>query len=96
MMHTPEPNITLLVNDHLLADFYDTLDHLHTAASEGALQTVTSLDQRELIAWLKDFVYTAQETIREINKQTKACPHKGKNAPVLRIVEKAQPDQKGA
>lgn len=95
MMHTTEPNMNLLVNDHLLANLYDTLDDLHTAASEGTLQTVTTLDPRELVAWLKDFVFTAQETIRELDKPARP-PRRGKQSPVLRLVEKAQPDQKGA
>ncbi len=59
--------------DTRLSELFDVLDALHTAASQGQ---IAPLDKRELVGWLNEFVYTAQETIDEINK------------PVLRIVER--------
>jgi hypothetical protein len=67
--------------DQQLADIFDALDDLHSAASEGALYTVTGLSNRELIGWLHELVYTAQETISEIEQR------KGSPNPVLRLVK---------
>lgn len=42
------------------------LDTLHDAASEGRTHQVTALSKDELIGWLKEIAYTANETIREL------------------------------
>ncbi|MDX1995350.1 MAG: hypothetical protein SF029_23400 [bacterium] len=93
MMQQPETNIAVLFNENRLADLYDVLDELHTAASEGTLHTMNARDKRELLALLNDVVYTAQETIREINQQSR---REEKREPKLRILEKPRSDQKGA
>jgi hypothetical protein len=93
MMQQPETNFTVLFNENRLADLCDVLDELHTAASEGTLQTINARDKRELLALLNDVVYTAQETIREINQQSR---REEKREPKLRILEKPRSDQKGA
>ncbi len=67
--------------DMQLAAIFDTLDDLHSAASEGALHAVTGLSNRELIGWLHELMYTAQETISEIEQR------KGSPNPVLRLVK---------
>lgn len=58
--------LQLLYNDARLADLFQALDELHSAASEGQLQVVTGLNNAEMLGWLREFVYTAQETIAEI------------------------------
>jgi hypothetical protein len=63
------PNLQVLYTDTYLADLFQTLDQLHTAVSEDQIQTVTPLNEQELIGWLRDLVYTAQETIEEIEEQ---------------------------
>jgi hypothetical protein len=45
------------------------LDKLHDCASEGRLVEVTDLTVEEMRGWLEDIVYTARETIREIERQ---------------------------
>jgi len=74
-----------------LAEMFDVLDELHTAASENQLSTLTSLNRRELVAWLRDLVYTAEETIAEI-EQDNAQPRKSWHEPILRLVEKGEAD----
>ncbi|MCB9454117.1 MAG: hypothetical protein H6672_22010 [Anaerolineaceae bacterium] len=67
--------------DMQLAGIFDTLDDLHSAASDGTLPAITGLSNRELIGWLHELVYTAQETISEIEQ------HNGSPNPVLRLVK---------
>ena len=49
---------------------FQVMDQLHDAASAGILPDVTDLDPAEVIGWLRDLVYTANETIREIESPT--------------------------
>ena len=87
MVQQLESKVIVLYSDYCedqqLADLYDALDQLHSAASEGQLHTVTTLSRRELIGWLRDVIYTAEETIREIDA------HSARPGVVLRLVEKA-------
>jgi len=66
MEPTLQPNLKLLYNDGRLGNLLDALDELHSAASEGALPEVTTLNDADLIGWLYELIYTAQETIHEI------------------------------
>ncbi|MBN1201052.1 MAG: hypothetical protein JXJ20_04275 [Anaerolineae bacterium] len=45
---------------------FQALDHLHDIASEGSLCSASPLTALEMVGWLEDIVYTAQETIDEI------------------------------
>lgn len=49
---------------------FEVMDRLHDAASAGMLPDVTDLDPAEVIGWLQDLVFTANETIREIESPT--------------------------
>ncbi len=73
----------LLTNDGLEAMF-EAFDDLHDAASEGQLQELTALDNRELVGWLRELVFTAQETISEIENRTARA---ARQEPVLRLVK---------
>lgn len=75
-------NMNILYNNQRLAEALETLDQLHSAASEGTVNRMTTLNQRELVALLEDLIYTAQETIREMDtrQQTQV---------ILQFVEKA-------
>lgn len=44
------------------------LDRLHDLASEGRLAEVSELTADEMRSWLEDIIYTARETIREIER----------------------------
>lgn len=72
----------ILYLDNHLAELYDVLDQLHTAASEGTLPLVTTFSRQEMISWLRDVVYIAQETITEMDGRAEQ--------PFLKIVEKRQ------
>ncbi len=63
---TPQPSLQLLYNESRLSTLLDALDELHSAASDGNIRAVTSLTNAELIGMLRDIIYTAQETMEEI------------------------------
>lgn len=71
-----------------LSDVLDLLDTLHTAASEGDEATFAHLDAREMMSYLQDIIYVAQQTINEIetNKRTQTQPRQS----FLRLVEKQE------
>ncbi len=81
--------LQLLYTDGRLFDLIDVLDQLHTAASEGYLHNLTTLDTSELLEVLQDLVYTAQETISEIED---ASGIQSDAKPVLRVLPKAAGD----
>ena len=66
-----------------LFDLLDALDQLHSAVSEGQTAQTTLLNKRELLAYLRDVIYTAQETITELDKEV--CYRQTS----LRLVEKS-------
>jgi hypothetical protein len=75
-------NHEYVLSDAGLAAMYEVFDNLHSAASEGELHTLTALNNRELVGWLRELVYTAQETITEIEK------YSGRpKQPTLRLVK---------
>ena len=65
-----------------LNEILETLDDLHNIASEGHVGNNTHMNEREIMNLLRDVIYTAQETMAEI--QAKHVPQ----TPILRIVEK--------
>lgn len=50
------------------------LDTLHDYAAAGQLDAITLLSRAEIEAWLKEFVYTARETLRELDRRTRTLP----------------------
>ena len=75
--------LTLLNQDARIRDLYDVLDTLHSAASDGALPAVTSMSTAELVDWLREIIYTAQETIAEVERTADRRPE-----PYLRVLDK--------
>lgn len=62
--------------DPRLAAAFELLDELHTAASEGELNVFTPMSTSEIVEWLREFAYTAHETLAEIEKRSApAAPH---------------------
>ncbi|MGB1286635.1 MAG: hypothetical protein ACPG7F_08905 [Aggregatilineales bacterium] len=57
------------------------LDELHSAISEGEMTGFTNLNNREVITLLREMIYTAQESINELETREQTQP-------TLRIVEK--------
>ena len=91
---TAQTQIQLLPRGSRLDIVYETVDELHTAVCEGKLEKLPEFDSpTDLMNWLRDVVYTAEETIRELEKaQVKAgpmlrvvCKH-----PKLIVLEKAE------
>jgi len=74
MGHTHQHNVQLLYNDARFATLFQALDELHTAASENDLEIMTTMSKAELVGWLRDFVYTAEETIMEIESKPASYP----------------------
>ena len=66
---TLQPNLQLLYNTARLSDVLVALDELHSAASDGNVRAVTPLSNAELISWLYEVIYTAQETMNEIESK---------------------------
>jgi hypothetical protein len=75
MTQIHQPNFQIIYNDMRLAGLFQSLDELHNAASEGSLQSVTPLSNAELLGWLQELIYTAEETIQEIRQQETKPPH---------------------
>ncbi len=83
MTQIHQPNFQIIYNDMRLAGLFQSLDELHNAASEGSLQSVTPLSNAELLGWLQELIFTAEETISEIRQhETKTT------TPHLRLVKK--------
>ncbi len=56
-----------LYTDSRFESMVRALDRLHDAASEGSTAELTTLPKHELIGWLKEISYLAEETIRELD-----------------------------
>ncbi len=55
-----------LFTDIRFESIFNAVDRLHDAAASGKLAEVTNLSQDEVVGWLRDIIYTANETIREL------------------------------
>jgi hypothetical protein len=64
-----------LFTDIRFESIFNAIDRLHDAASSGKLAEVTNLSKDEVIGWLRDIAYTANETIREL--EAPAAPFSG-------------------
>lgn len=73
---TRQTQIQLLPRHNRLDVAYEAIDELHTAISEGNIENLNGIQSRaELVNWLRDVIYTAQETIMEIEGEAvQPCP----------------------
>jgi hypothetical protein len=55
-----------LFTDVRFESIFNALDHLHDAAASNTLGEVTNLPKDEVIGWLRDIIYTASETVNEL------------------------------
>jgi len=76
-------NLQVLYNDARLMALFQALDELHSAASDGELVEFSPLPESEIVGWLHELVFTAQETIAEIEKARQPVHMQ----PVLRLVK---------
>jgi hypothetical protein len=73
-----------LLTDAGLAAVFEAIDDLHSAASEGQINLVTPVNRRELVNWLQELIFTAQEAIEEIEAESAAT---ARQEPYLRLVK---------
>lgn len=70
-----------------LEDVMDYIDELHSAASEGNSQSFTGLSEVEVMNYLRELIYTAQEAIGEIERTRETKRKSRAKQPVLHIVQ---------
>ncbi len=58
------------LSEDAFASLFARFDRLHDLASQGQLAQATPLRPSEVIGWLEDIIFTAEETIREIEAHT--------------------------
>ena len=75
MIVKSERKVIVLFEDSFLADLVERVDRLHTAASEGHLHDITTLPRQEVVEWLQEVIFTAEETIREISQNDEPSDH---------------------
>lgn len=90
MTQQQNQKVTVLYQDNYMANLFEGLDRLHSAASEDRLNEITSLSAQEMTSWLQELIYTAQETIYEVNRQSV------RKEVVLRVIDTSKRDQQGA
>jgi hypothetical protein len=71
-MQFVEKMLTELCTDAHFEVLLQIVDRLHDAAAAGRLETVTPMDAREVMGWLDDIIYTAEETMRELQATLEA------------------------
>jgi hypothetical protein len=71
-----------------LEDVLDYIDQLHSAASEGEDQSLKAMSEADVINYLREIIYTAQETLTEI--EARRSHRTSKQQPVLRILPKIE------
>lgn len=77
-----------------LPDMLEVMEELHSAASEGELPRFTTLNTEEVVSLLEELVYVAQETLRELHKQSNRTQRSKTNTPMLRLVQRDQSQEK--
>lgn len=71
-----------------MEEVLEYLDQLHTAVSERGSQGAAGMSEVETLDVLREIVYTAQETIRELESKRFRQRRTASKQPMLRIVEK--------
>lgn len=92
-------NQKITVTEHMLStsnmnhldDVLDFIDMLHSVASDGSLPDFAEMDEGEMMNVLRDIIYTAQETIIELEtSRANKRQTRQRQQPVLRIVPKVE------
>lgn len=87
----PKSTVTeeqLALNLLNLDDVLEMIDQLHSAVSEGSAQEIAHLNEQDLVSTLRELIYTAQETVDEIETRRAKRRKNRKHQPTLRIVPK--------
>jgi hypothetical protein len=80
-----KPTLQLLITEARLAGMLETMDDLHTAASDDTLNQTVTVSRTDMIDWLHELMYLAQETLSEIEAQEAETP-----VAMLRLVRKSE------
>ena len=54
------------ISDVHLESVLTTLDRLHDASAQQTVCTETNMEPAQLVGWLEDIIFTAQETLKEL------------------------------
>ncbi len=65
MYYKTQPQL-LQFSDEWFEAVFQSLDRLHDVASAGRLDKDSPVTPADMMGWLEDIVYTAQQTIAEI------------------------------
>ena len=71
-MNTKILSLTVLQNrltEYHLETLLVTLDRLHDATTTDTLAAVSNLSAEDVVGWLEDIIYTAQETLKEMGME---------------------------
>lgn len=92
-------NQKITVTEHLLntgdmnhiEDVLDFIDMLHSVASDSKLPDFAGMDEATMMKVLRDIIYTAQETIIELEtSRTNNQQARQRKQPLLRILPKVE------
>jgi gluconate kinase len=62
--------LQLMFTDARMAALVDAIDDLHSAVVEQRLQQVSPLTRKDMIDWLNELIFLAQETVTELDAST--------------------------
>jgi len=85
-IHIATHDLQVVYEADQIENLYQTLDELHSAVSDGELNQITTLSESELADLLRDIVFTAQETLKELAKRQTAKSQTKRPAPILQFV----------
>ena len=63
-------------DEQWLERVFTALDALHDALSAGCVAAVSPVEPDDMVGWLEDIIYTAQESIVEIRAQGRSTVRK--------------------
>jgi hypothetical protein len=84
-----------IYTDNRFESMVRALDRLHDAASEGSTAELTNLPRHELIGWLKEISYLAEETIRELDSTASNADEVRQNPGNIRHLKQVSAQQIG-
>jgi hypothetical protein len=81
MMHRLQPTNWLAYDAAWFETMFLALDRLHDAVSAGRPDSVSPIAPVEMVGWLEEIIYTAQEAITEIRAKSEVVTGAGINGP---------------
>lgn len=86
----PKPEPRRPLNSARLGDLLETLDEIHTAASEHRLAAAATVSRAELVAWLYEVAYLVEETLEEVEAGSEAEFHPtAADVEIVRLVRRS-------